>query len=433
MGKFIAFGKYNKLYKYLWIYIAIRVINEYFFGTSFPTQIVIDLFRPENFPQNIIIQENFNYLGAFIFSIFLHYYEQKITKIIKIVDEDKSQSDSDSKSHIKYIYTELEPPELSDFSLISVIIPIILSIVATTSMSIFISIGLGGLDYYVFDLFFMAYLTKIIFDRPIFRHKKIALFIIMIFSNLFKIISTLIIIYDDNNRSIYKNHVLLIPFGIVTYIMLSFLRNYSLCKIKWLLDFRYVSVSDLLINYNLIGTIMLFIACIISHFVKCVDKDKFNDIDIICQVNILKDNKIEYYFDEYTQFFGKLWQKDKNAFLNILYIFLFMVKLFLNFLRILYSLLIIKHLNPEFYLCPAFIYFFIVKLLNFVNALIKKENIWSEFFNSIAEIVGIIGILIYLELIELRFLNLNRDLKKNIELRALTEYRSSELDEDEQQ
>ena len=36
MGKFIAFGKYNKLYKYLWIYIAIRVVNEYFFGTSFP-------------------------------------------------------------------------------------------------------------------------------------------------------------------------------------------------------------------------------------------------------------------------------------------------------------------------------------------------------------------------------------------------------------
>ena len=72
-------------------------------------------------------------------------------------------------------------------------------------------------------------------------------------------------------------------------------------------------------------------------------------------------------------------------------------------------------------------------MLNFVNALIEKENIWSEFFNSIAEIVGIISILIYLELIELRFLNLNRDLKKNIELRALTEYRSSELDEDEQQ
>ena len=40
--------------------------------------------------------------------------------------------------------------------------------------------------------------------------------------------------------------------GIILYIMLSFLRNYSLCKIKWLLDYKYVNTSAFLIVYNLI-------------------------------------------------------------------------------------------------------------------------------------------------------------------------------------
>ena len=431
MGKFIAFGKYNKLYKYLWIYIAIRVINEYFFGTSFPTQIVIDLFRPENFPKNIIIQENFNYLGAFIFSIILYYYEHKMTKIIKKVDEDKFQNDDDLKKQIQYIYRENEPIEYNNLSVLSIIFPIIISILSLTLMSIFIIIGLSGLDIWVFDLFFVSNLTRIIFDRPIYGHKKIALLFIIIFSNLFKITSTFIMIYDDKKRLIYKNHIMIIPFAIILYIMLSFLRNYSLCKIKWLLDYKYVNTSAFLIVYNLIGTIILFIACIISNSVKCADKSNFDDIDIICKINIEKDNKIEYYFDQFSYFFEKLWQNDKNVFLNIFYLLLFIIKLFLNFLRILFSLLIIKHLNQEFYMCPACIYFFIIKLLNIITDIIKKENIWPDLFSSIAELVTIIGTLVYLELIELKFSNLNRDLRKNIELRALSDYKSSDEDEDD--
>ena len=82
-------------------------------------------------------------------------------------------------------------------------------------------------------------------------------------------------------------------------------------------------------------------------------------------------------------------------------------------------------------MCPACIYFFIMKLLNIITDMSKKENIWPDLFSSIAELVTIIGTLIYLELIELKFSNLNRDLRKNIELRALSDYKSSDEDEDD--
>ena len=56
MGKFISFGKINKLYKYIWIYILIRIINDYIFLETFPKQIRPSFLDLENYPSNIICQ-----------------------------------------------------------------------------------------------------------------------------------------------------------------------------------------------------------------------------------------------------------------------------------------------------------------------------------------------------------------------------------------
>ena len=431
MGKIFALGKYNKLYKYIWIYIAIRVINEYFFGTSFPTKLVFKIFEPQNYPPTIIIQEVFNYFGAFILSLFLNHYEKKQMSELKEKEifNHNDMDSSTSSSKIEYIYVEQEIS--SRASSLSIIFPIIFSIISTTLMFLYTHIGLKGLDIWVFDLFFMAILTKIIFDRPIYAHRKIAISILIIFSTIFKLVSTFLMMYDNNRRLLYKNHAAIIPFGIIAYIMLSLLRNYTICKIKWLLDVKYVTISSLLITYNLIGTIIFLIVSFPISFKKCADKEEFDDIDLICHATIEKDKKIEYYFDEYTYFFNHLWQIDKLVITNIFYIILFLVRIFLNFLRILYSILIIKHLSPEFYLCPASIYFLIIKILDLINAIIGKENISPEIFNSMAEFVSIFGIMIFLELIELKFLNLNVNIRKNIELRSMIEYQIFNEDEEE--
>ena len=51
-----------------------------------------------------------------------------------------------------------------------------------------------------------------------------------------------------------------------------------------------------------------------------------------------------------------------------------------------------------------------------------------EVYNVLTEIGALIGILIYLELIELKFCNLNHNLKKNIEMRSLSEYNDGDID-----
>ena len=76
MGQFISFGKYNQSYKYIWLFVIIKLINEYIFGYSFPEQIKPDIFNPFNYPPNKLVQLFFIYFGSFLLSCFIYLYEK---------------------------------------------------------------------------------------------------------------------------------------------------------------------------------------------------------------------------------------------------------------------------------------------------------------------------------------------------------------------
>ena len=76
MASYISFGKYNNLYKYIWIYLIINIIYDYIFGNTFPNLMKFSIFETNNYPPNILIQQVFNYIGSFILSIFLFIYER---------------------------------------------------------------------------------------------------------------------------------------------------------------------------------------------------------------------------------------------------------------------------------------------------------------------------------------------------------------------
>ena len=82
MGKFFSFGKYNKLYKYIWIAIIFKLIYEYLFSETFPSQIRFNFLNTQNYPPDILVQLFFNYLGSSFLGIFLFIYERKQSKNI---------------------------------------------------------------------------------------------------------------------------------------------------------------------------------------------------------------------------------------------------------------------------------------------------------------------------------------------------------------
>ena len=415
MVHFISFGKYNKLYKYIWFFLIICLVNDYIFSDIFPDQIKPYIFETTNYPSNILIQGFFNYLGSSIFSIFLYLYEK--SQLQKRENNNESKATSGILYRYEYIYYTKRLVE----SKINIIIFIsIILIISIESLNIFSILNLDGITYWSFDLFFLSYINLKLFGVPIYSHKKFSIVFIAVFSTLFLIFSTYELLTNDNYNLIYKNHLFLIPILIVLYQFLSISRFYSLCIIKWSIDYKYIPVSIILLICSFSGMILLLIASLISSFIKCVDKTTLNDVDLICLVNIKEDNNTDYYFDSFSFFFDKLRDKETVG-LNILYIFLFLLKILLNSLRLLFSLLIIKHLNPEYYLCSFIYYYFIIRLVYLIKTIIDDSDIKVTILNLIAQTISLICVMIYLELIELNFCNLDRNLKKNIEARSFSE------------
>jgi hypothetical protein len=277
----------------------------------------------------------------------------------------------------------------------------------------FIIFGLKGLNYWMFEILFMALINSKLFDIPLYKHKKLGILIVIIFCTLFKILSAVYRFIDDKNPKLYKVYHSLIYIGIIIYFLIILLRAYSFCKIKWLCDTKYISPSKILLLYNLFGTLLCSIVSLIPHFYPCTknynyDENSFQNI--VCKVKENKDSKILYY-DNYSIYF-KIFLKN-----SLISIFIFVLKTIFCFFNKIFTIYIIKNLSPEYIICSNSIYYFITEIIDSCYFLIsshkdkykedqnlaqynnKNEGFkFYKFYGMIAEIFCFLGCLIYLEL-----------------------------------
>ena len=444
MGNFITIGNCNKLYKHIWYYLISQLIFEYLFDGNLPEQIKIKNFQPTEFPKNILIQETFNYLGTFIFSIIVYRYEQ--SQVLSTADnknnKDQSQlniddSSSSSSSYIlrsKGTNIELIYNNEDDNTFEKVISISITSIFLTLSVQIMNQLyimNLRALDFWMFEILFISFITLFMFGKQIYKHKKLAITFITLFPSLFKSLSIFEIIRNKNEENLYKIYKWIIPVGIISFLLVTFLRDYSICKIKWFLDYNFNSPNSILIIYSFWGFVICLISSIFSTIIKC--NDKFEYINFICTVTSKnKNDEIIYYYDNFKIYFKDLWREDRESAINVLYIFLIFFKVLIFYLIKLFSILIIKKLNQVYLICATSIFYFVLRFMRVIFALILKNDysILVIFYELLAEFFSIIGIIFYLELIEFNFCGLNYNLKKNITIRSIDEsYISSILDD----
>ena len=426
MARCITLGNYNRNYKYIILYIIFRLIYEYFLGDVFPDEMKINFLKEKNIPEQIIVYDIFKFFVMLILGLIIAKIELKKNSTPQIEPERTISTESEEQLEDGVIAKEEEKEEkkkkekwispfIFHFSLVAIYI------IATKLPEYFFLIGLKGLDFWNVKIFFVCLLNFLMYKTKIYNHQKLAIAIVLFFPTIMKILSIISIYkYAGDKRKhdtiepkeiIYKEFNFFIPIGIIGFLIIFFVHAFILCKLKSYFYLKFLSPSRILIYFGIAGTLFSLIGSFISNYVEC--KGEFSKY--ICFIDGPNSKK---YFDSFQNFFGKIWNLNgRSPFEKFGYIIIFIIQLFMDAIHYFLIFLLIDLFNPEFYLCFDSLFYFIAKFICLIYYLVVNIK-YAFLFETLAQAFAIIGAIIYLELIELNFCNLNFNLKKNIKERA---------------
>ena len=414
MSKFLHCGRWNKNYKFILLTAIFAFFTNYIFGYIFNDYLdEIKMFNLTNDNNHIIINYLFRYLGLILISFILYKYESNSRMTIY----NNSQENIENQINISPLF---------------ILLIMIIMVLQEISEDIFYKSSLRALDFWMFELPLLSYFNLKYFKFKIYRHHKLVIYTNLIICGILKILY-LISSINDNNKEIKNNSVFkyyseswgVIPFGIFIYIIIMTSRDFALSEIKILMQYKYFSIFNILIIYGFIGIILTVIIGIISTFIEC---NKYYSASVlkICKI---KDNTNKIYLENF-----KIWWNDE---INIINIIILLIGVILNFFYRLFYILIIKNLTAIHIIFSFLFYtYFLGMIGNIKNYLDNKnDNISSLLSDALVltiHTVVFIGLLIYLEMIELDFCDLNYNLKKSIMDRSIQDYELEiDVEEDE--
>ena len=203
----------------------------------------------------------------------------------------------------------------------------------------------------------------------------------------------------------YSENWGIIPLGILTYLIIITSRGFALSEIKVLMEYKYFSPVKILTIYGIIGTIITIIITILSTFIEC-------NSSLEMKICTIKDNVNKAYFFENF----KIWKAEINTG-NIIFL---LTGTMMNFFYRLFYILIIKNLTAIHIIFSNLFYTTLLEWIGMID--LNNNTSFFYVFNLIILIIVAIGLLIYLEMIELDFCNLNYNLKKTIIDRSIKDF-----------
>ena len=417
----IGFGKFSKYHLLLLASLFFKILNNLIFESldEISTNGIFG-FTPV-LSRHIIIKNLYRcisfILGGYLFS---YIFRMKFKK--------KKENNSDVDSIVeknKLIYTDLT--ESLSFDQKEVIITCLLYFFSEEAYNILCSFDFNDLEIWTFDIVFILYFMKKYFVLNFYIHEKLAIYLVIIPVTVFSIVSIFLPRnlseggkqYTDINTidriGLFLGHgAYSIPI-FLAFAISSLFTNLSTVKTKVLMELSYVSPYLLIVVIGMIGTFSMFITLIIVSFFKCPDQ-----MTKYCQIYNINNNSTIYY-ENALIYFKNLGNSGNKVFIEVLIIFpLFLL---INFCGFLFDILIIYYFNPLYNIIVTNLYYLIINLILFFFG---NEDEDSQYGSSsyliileVEEFITVIGFLIYLEIIELRFWGLDHYIKRNFTKRAV--------------
>ena len=364
--------------------------------------------------------------------------EKKELNLSSTLNSESNDSDNTQSIHGKYslIHTDLIE-NITENSLKYIIISCCLIIPKEMLIKIIFSTN-DVFDYYFLNIIIITLILKFYLKANIYRHRLFAVTFVTTISGVC-LISCLFV---HNLNDLVKGNYIKILIAIFLYFIFNFLFCIGIIIQKNIMENKFISPYKIIVFKGIIGTIFSIICIIISSLWICDDKDILTDKNFklfVCSVKYKNEIYYDHFISYFTEFEG---QKLREVLLLILYSIV-------HFITELCFIFINKFLSPTHYLIAESLFTLLhipfdylpADKINDINKEVDnyKENqdlyqdesdlifayykaiicvLGSRILRFISSFFDFIGYLIYLEIIELRFCGLNRNIKKNIRKRA---------------
>ena len=428
MQKYIGLGEWNKNFKYIFITGFFSVLTDFLFGDElndsfnmvkfYNSKTQIELYN------HITVHEIFRYFGLFIILLIIYVIQFKKESNNHTTNENTNNNSRNPSSSIILIYNNEEKRKQESLPIISIIVIMLLWLLQFYLTRLFYRSSFRELDYWMLELFIVSKINSKIFQINIYEHQKFAIYYNFIFCTFLKLICLVIsiLVYEFENDSLYNENKVLIPIGLIIYILILIIRSYSISKIKYYMDLKYFSPIKILLYSSIIGIIFFSFICIIQTFMHCSILKNIK----IC---IIQDDNKNYYIDNFLVYYETL---RKAEFKDIIYEIVSLIFGDISyFFYLFFYTLVLKYLTPVHYVFSNAVYSFLIQpILLFYNRFstgtyFSGDGKYSKFkffqfqLNLFTDFLSLFGFLVYLEIIILKCCGLDYNVKISIRQRSI--------------
>ena len=412
--KIITFGEINKSLLYIFLMSTSCALYKYIYGFTYiecfyPMNIYCSLYNwilgpKDKCPRHRIFDPFFSYIGMIFISFF--FLKERTNEDDKIPLERTTQFiGTQGAFKLRLIYNGEKNYLKSIKGFLFYILILFLWIAEENLILIYVDI-IQDLDFWFFELIFVSLIYSRLFLSKILSHQKLGMVISIIVGSLLKIFSITVTLTSGSEKVFYNKYRWLISFVII-YFGLIILRSYVNTQIKIFFDLKYISQRILLTSYGIAGVIILGLTGLFTSNVPCSEKLRNYVCNFDYEGNLYYDN-----FDSY-------YESGKNMLVRLIAIFLGIIAFFFEKY---FSTLIIKLYSPIHFIFSFPVEYFVEKtFLLIFTAIFFREDLFTEanqlqkfLMDESGDIFSIIGFLIYLEIIQMHFCNLDYNLTNNI-------------------
>ena len=424
-NNFIGLGKCSKKYLYILGTILFRCLKDCIFGfVPIDPESKTGLFGfiPE-LSKHYLFQDFYKYLSFIIGGlIFMNILNKNSFK----KEKKEGISTKRTKSSNSLIYHD-KSSILKEISIVKILSICMIYCIHAELSRIMYLFDFNGLDFWTFDILFTIFFMDTYFIINYHKHQKFSMLIVIVINSILLIISSFlpntnnqdIELRDKNTYQIIEditNSKYFFLFVILIFIFLSALLSFGRVKTKILMYFYYISPYKIIFFVGTIGSSLTFIALIFVTFFNCKENKNYN-IDNYCILSKIVNNKKKYYYDNIIIYINDLYDNISNYKFYLEIILITPLFFALEFFGFTCEILTIYYLNPIYVLVRENLYYCILRFIFiFVNANNYGDYITLEQFIILqfSEISAVFGYAIYLEIIELRFCGLDKDLRRKI-------------------